>query len=190
MLLTWLTEQWLDIFLIIWHFFIKNLQNKFTQTIFTTRYQIKKIFSTDCIGTKHWPATDGDPSPSRCQLVISSSLIGLMFMCQQLWSLLGPRKGLLRKKKIIYMMMMIIGQRKILKQRQKERKGNGRWKLHKFSTVLLLNVSYDIISFLPSFLPSLFNLFIYHYTYIQLISYLDSLDYRNKRRSQVQRNAI
>ena len=35
-------------------------------------------------------------------------------------------------------------------------------------------MSHMISYLLPSFLPSLFNLFIYHYTYIQLISYLDS----------------
>ena len=32
-------------------FFIKKLQNKFTQTIFTTQYQIKKMVLIDC--TKH-----------------------------------------------------------------------------------------------------------------------------------------
>ena len=35
-------------------------------------------------------------------------------------------------------------------------------------------MSHMISYLLPFFLPSLFNLFIYHYTYIQLISYLDS----------------
>ena len=38
--------------------------------------------------------------------------------------------------------------------------------------------------------PSLFNLFIYHYTYIQLISYLDSLEIQKQKKgpSPTQRN--
>ena len=43
---------------------------------------------------------------------------------------------------------------------------------------------------LPSFLHFLFNLFIYHYTYIQLISYLDSFELQKQKKgpSPTQRN--
>ena len=64
----------------MWHFFIKKLQNKFTRKKFTNQYQIKTSIATDSQthGLKKkkitnppmrekrgLPTTDGDPSSSR-----------------------------------------------------------------------------------------------------------------------------
>ena len=80
-------DQWLDIFfLMMWHFFITKLQNKFTHKKFTNQYQIKTSIATDSQtqaskfkkkkkkSQTHpqeregdWSTAGGDPSPNHCR---------------------------------------------------------------------------------------------------------------------------